>query len=108
MAKTNVSDKQEKPNFFQKIGRFFKNLFLKIVRSFKDMYAELKKVTWPTRKELINYSLVGVFSAGSALRILDLPPVSLRILRLIRRKIHSKLRFLPSGTHPTALGEVYV
>ena len=60
MAKTNVSDKQEKPNFFQKIGRFFKNLFLKIVRSFKDMYAELKKVTWPTRKELINYSLVVV------------------------------------------------
>ena len=29
---------------------------------FKEMYSELKKVTWPTRKELINYCVcVGVF-----------------------------------------------
>ena len=33
--------------FFQGIGKAFKN-----------MYHELKKVTWPTRKELINYSVV--------------------------------------------------
>ncbi len=45
-------------NFFQKAGLFLKNLCLRIVRSFKDMYAELKKVTWPQRSELINYTLV--------------------------------------------------
>ena len=26
-------------------------------RFFKDIFAELKKVTWPTRKDLISYSL---------------------------------------------------
>lgn len=44
--------------FFRKIGLFFKNLGLKIGHAFKDMYAELKKVTWPTKQELINYTLV--------------------------------------------------
>ena len=58
MAKTNETAAKKKDNFFVKIGKFFKNLGLKIVRSFKDMYAELKKVTWPQRSELINYSLV--------------------------------------------------
>ena len=57
MAKTNAPEK-EHLNFFQKFIRFFKNLGLRIGGSFKDMYAELKKVTWPTRKELINYTLV--------------------------------------------------
>lgn len=57
MAKTNAPD-AKKPNFFQKVGLFFKNLGLRIARSFKDMFAELKKVTWPSRKELINYTLV--------------------------------------------------
>ena len=56
MAKTNASDKKQ--NFFQKFILFFKNLGLRFGRSFKDMYAELKKVTWPTRKELLNYTLV--------------------------------------------------
>ena len=28
------------------------------MNSFKNMAFELKKVTWPTRSELINYSLV--------------------------------------------------
>ena len=29
-----------------------------LVKTFKDMWAELKKVTWPSRKELVNYTLV--------------------------------------------------
>ena len=37
---------------------FFKKLGLRIARSFKDMIAEMKKVTWPSKAELINYSLV--------------------------------------------------
>lgn len=54
-----------------------KNLGLRIFRAFKNMLAELKKVTWPTRKELINVSLlvlafmaimgvvIGVIDAGA-------------------------------------------
>ena len=57
MAKTNALEK-EKLSFPKKFIRFFKNLGLRIGGSFKDMFAELKKVTWPTRKELINYTLV--------------------------------------------------
>ena len=56
MANTNTGAK--KNNFFVKAVTFCKNLGLRIARSFKDMYAELKKVTWPQRGDLINYTLV--------------------------------------------------
>ena len=36
-----------KPKEKKKRGRFF-----------KETFSELKKVTWPTRKEMINYTLV--------------------------------------------------
>ena len=57
MAKTNAPAK-EKLSFPKKFVLFFKNLGLRIGGSFKDMYSELKKVTWPTRQEMINYTLV--------------------------------------------------
>ena len=57
MAKTNAPAK-EKLSFPKKFVLFFKNLGLRSGGSFKDMYSELKKVTWPTRKEMINYTLV--------------------------------------------------
>ena len=57
MAKTNAPAK-EKLSFPKKFVLFFKNLGLRIGGSFKDMYSELKKVTWPTRKEMINFTLV--------------------------------------------------
>lgn len=57
MAKTNAPAK-EKLSFPKKFVLFFKNLGLRMGGSFKDMYSELKKVTWPTRKEMINYTLV--------------------------------------------------
>ena len=56
MATNNTEAK--KGNFFQKFINFFKNFGLRIWRSLKDMYAELKKVTWPQRSDLINYTLV--------------------------------------------------
>lgn len=77
MAKDNEGVKA-KTGFFQKVGLFFRNLFWKVVNSFKNMAFELKKVTWPTRPELINYSLVvlafmvamaiiiGIIDAGAA------------------------------------------
>ena len=56
--KQEVNQKTGFVGFFCKLGRFFKNLGLRIGRAFKDMYSELKKVTWPTKQELINYTLV--------------------------------------------------
>jgi len=34
------------------------NIFQKISNYIKDSIAELKKVTWPTRKQTINYTLL--------------------------------------------------
>ena len=57
---------------------WFKKLGGKIGKAFYDMYHELKKVTWPTKSGLINYSVVvlvflvimgviiGVFDLGAA------------------------------------------
>lgn len=42
-----------KPGFFQRIGNFFKG----IGKYFKEVFSEVKKLTWPSRKELINYCL---------------------------------------------------
>lgn len=56
MAKSNQP--AAKGNIFTKVGGFFKKLGLGIGNSFKNMVSELKKVTWPTRQELINYTLV--------------------------------------------------
>ena len=56
MANTNTEAK--KNNFFVKAVTFCKNLGLRIARSFKDMYAELKKVTWPQRGDLINTTVL--------------------------------------------------
>ena len=53
MAKA-AENKAAKPGF----GTRFVNFFKGIGRSFKNMYHELKKVTWPTKKELLNYSVV--------------------------------------------------
>ena len=56
--KQEVNQKTGAAGFFGKVGGFFKNLGLKIARAFKDMVSELKKVTWPTKQELINFTLV--------------------------------------------------
>lgn len=34
-----------------------KAFFVRIGKFFKDVFGELKKVTWPTRKELVSYTL---------------------------------------------------
>ena len=53
MAKAE-SSKTAKPGFVQRFVNFFKG----IGRSFKNMFHELKKVSWPTKKDLLNYSVV--------------------------------------------------
>lgn len=52
--------KGKKPNFFVRFGRGFVNFFVKIGLAFKNMWHELKKVTWPTREKLVNYTIIVV------------------------------------------------
>ncbi len=49
--------------FFSKIGKFF-----------KDLKAEIKKVIWPTKKQLINNTIiviVAILVIGAGIWILD-------------------------------------
>lgn len=50
-AKENVS-------FLTKAINFFKRLPAAIAAPFKNMWRELKKVTWPSRKDLLQYTLI--------------------------------------------------
>ena len=54
----NAKKESANQNKFQKFLGFFKKLGLGIGRAFKNSFYELKKVTWPTKRDLINYSLV--------------------------------------------------
>ena len=54
-AKTAKKDDQGK---LAKILNWFKTLPKRISKPFKNMFYELKKVTWPSKKKLINYSVI--------------------------------------------------
>jgi len=53
-----MANNAEKPNIFKRIGQFFARLGKSIAKAFKNMFFELKKVTWPTKNEVINYCVV--------------------------------------------------
>ena len=58
-----------------KIIGWFAGLPKRIARPFKNMYYELKKVTWPSKQKLINYSvivLVFMLFMGVVIGLLDL------------------------------------
>ena len=48
-AVTAVKKDDTKPGFFQRVGKWF-----------REMKSELKKVIWPTRKALVQNSLISV------------------------------------------------
>ena len=48
-AATAVKKDESKPGFFKRIGKWF-----------REMKSELKKVVWPTKKELTNNSLISI------------------------------------------------
>ena len=50
----NAVEKKDKPGFIKRVGNFFK----RIGRFFKNMWHEMKKVSWPGKKDILNYSLV--------------------------------------------------
>ncbi len=70
--------KDAKPSFGAKFLNFFKNLPKNIAKPFKNMWRELHKVTWPTKKDLVSYTMIvitfmvfmavviGLFDLGSS------------------------------------------
>ena len=58
----------ERKNIFARIGS-------RIARWFRESRSELKKVVWPTRKQLINNTrivIVAVLIVGAAMSVLDI------------------------------------
>ena len=54
-----MADKK-KENFFVRFGKGFVKFFAKIGNAFKNMWRELRKVTWPSREKLVNFSTIVV------------------------------------------------
>lgn len=55
--KSNLPAKKDSKKPAKKDGRKKGNIFVRIGRFFKDVISELKKVTWPSRKNLISYTI---------------------------------------------------
>ena len=54
-----MSEKKEvKTGFFTRVVNFCKAMPKRVSGAFKNMAAELKKVAWPSKKDLINYSII--------------------------------------------------
>ena len=67
MSETKGAKKTEKPGFFTRAKNWIVALPGRISSAFKNMVAELKKVAWPSKKDLINYSIVvGLLDTGSS------------------------------------------
>ena len=58
MSEKKEVKKTEKPGFFTRAKNWIVALPGRIANAFKNMAAELKKVAWPSRKDLVNYSIV--------------------------------------------------
>ena len=75
-----VKGKETKPSFMTKLVSFSKRLPGTIARPVKNMWHELRKVTWPTRQDLINYTLIVLaflVFMGVVIGLLDLGSVAL-------------------------------
>jgi preprotein translocase subunit SecE len=44
-------------------------MITKITDYFKGVWSELQKVTWPTKKEVLNHTIIVLVSAGIAIAI---------------------------------------
>ena len=60
MTEKKAAAKNAKPNIFVRFGKGCANLVKKIGNAFKNMWRELRKVTWPSREKLVNYSTIVV------------------------------------------------
>ena len=50
--------KKDKPGVVQRVLGFLKRLPQTVAKPFRDSWHELRKVTWPTRQNLINSTLI--------------------------------------------------
>ena len=67
MSENKGAKNTEKPGFFTRAKNWIVALPGRISGAFKNMVAELKKVAWPSKKDLINYSIVvGLLDTGSS------------------------------------------
>ena len=74
-AVTAVKKDDAKPGFFQRIGKWF-----------REMKSELKKVVWPTKKALRNNTLVSVgMMLVSAVVVWGFDQIAQMVVRLIFR-----------------------
>ncbi len=72
--------KKDKISFFARVLRFFKLLPGRVAAPFKNMWHELRKVTWPTRKDLVSYTvivLLFILFMGAVIGLLDLGATAL-------------------------------
>lgn len=58
MSENKEVKKTDKPGFFTRAKNWILALPGRISAAFKNTAAELKKVAWPSKKDLINYSIV--------------------------------------------------
>ena len=58
MSENKEVKRTEKPGFFTRAKDWCVALPGRVSAAFKNMVAELKKVAWPSKKDLINYSIV--------------------------------------------------
>ena len=76
--------KTEKPGFFTRAKNWIVALPARIKNAFKNMVAELKKVSWPSKKDLVNYSLVVIgFVVALAVIVGLLDTVSSSLVKLL-------------------------
>lgn len=78
--------KKEQMSFMDKVLAFFKNLPQNIARPFMNTWRELRKVTWPTRENLVNSTLLVLafmVFMGVVIGLLDMG--STEIIKLLSR-----------------------
>lgn len=80
------NNKKVKLPFLKRVGLWFKKLPKRIATPFKNMWHELKKVTWPTKKDLKSYTMIvlafmvfmalviGLFDTGATALVRQLFP----------------------------------
>ncbi len=78
--------KKEKKGFLTRVADFFKHLPENIAKPFKNTWHELRKVTWPTRQNLINSTLIVLLFMvfmGVVIGLLDMG--STEVVKLLSR-----------------------
>jgi len=71
-------------NGFVRFWNGFKSFFVRVGHFFREVYAELRKATWPTRKDLITYTLtVIIFVCIMALIVFGMDSLFNGLLKLV-------------------------